>query len=130
MMKMLPIPITLDLCEFYFALFKSLHNNNCNSNSDRIRQEFVDCKIIQIPGKYDFKPFAIGYQKDSPYAEMFDYHIEEMRNGGVLDRIKNKYNQESQHCPDFRFFYIFLNKDFTRSSSKSFCIAINKMFTL
>ena len=50
----------------------------------------------------------MGYQKDSPYADMFDYHIELMKGAGVLDRIKNKYNEVRQHCPDFRFSFKFL----------------------
>ena len=65
-------------------------------------QEFVDCKILAAPGKYDFKPYAIGYQKNSPYAGMLDYHIEEMRENGVLDNIKNKYSPPPQKCPDYR----------------------------
>ena len=68
----------------------------------RTTQEFVDCSIIAAPGKYDFKPYAIGYQKHSPYAEMLDYHIEKMREAGVLDNIKKKYMGFPQKCPDFR----------------------------
>ena len=61
-------------------------------NSNRATKEFLDCKIIATPGKYDFKPFAIGYQKDPPCAEMFDHHIKQMRVTGVLDQIKTEYN--------------------------------------
>ena len=68
----------------------------------RPKQEFVDCKIIAAPGKYDFKPYAIGYQKNSPYAEMLDYHLEKMREAGVLDNIMNRYRALPQQCPDFR----------------------------
>ena len=68
----------------------------------RARQEFIDCKIIIVPGKYDSKPYAIGYQKNSPYAEMLDYHIEKLRQIGVLDRIQNKYRSSPQQCPDVR----------------------------
>ena len=57
---------------------------------------------MTIPGKYGLKPFAIGYQKDSPYAEMFDYHIEQMRLSGVLDKIKTNYSPLPQQCPDLR----------------------------
>ena len=69
----------------------------------RSTQEYVDCKIIKTPGKYDNKPWAIGYQKNSPYAEMFDYHIEKMRQNGVIDNIQNKYKALPQQCPDFRY---------------------------
>ena len=66
-------------------------------------KEYIDCKILATPGKYDFKPYAIGYQKNSPYAQMLDYHIEEMRESGVLDKIRDKYRSLPQQCPDFRF---------------------------
>ena len=68
----------------------------------RSTQEFVNCKIVAAPGQYNFKPYAIGYQKNSPYAEMLDYHIEKMREAGVLDNIKNKYRALPQQCPNFR----------------------------
>ena len=68
----------------------------------RTTQEFVECKLVAAPGKYNFKPYAIGYQKHSPYAEMLDYHIEKMREAGVLDNIKEKYMGFPQKCPDFR----------------------------
>ena len=38
-------------------------------------KEFIDCKIIAIPGRYDYKPIAFGYQLNSPYAGVLDYHI-------------------------------------------------------
>ena len=68
----------------------------------RTTDEFINCKIIAAPGKYDFKPFAFGYQKNSPFAEMFDYHIEKIRQTGVLDTIKTKYQGLEQKCPDLR----------------------------
>ena len=46
---------------------------------------------------------AFGYQKDSPFAEMFNYYIERMRQTGVLDTIKNKYQRLGQNCPDLRY---------------------------
>ena len=58
------------------------------------------CEILVIPGKYALSPYAFGYQKDSPYAEIFDYHIERMRATGVLDKIKTKYAPSPQECPD------------------------------
>ena len=64
-------------------------------------QEYVDCQIIVVPGKFDFKPYAIGYQKNSPYAEIFDYYIEKMRQSGLLDSIHNKNRALPQKCPDF-----------------------------
>ena len=70
-------------------------------------KEFTDCKIIATPGRYDIKPFAFGYQKDSSFAEIFDYHVEKMRQSGVLDTIKTKYDALRQNCPDLRLVVLF-----------------------
>ena len=40
---------------------------------------------------------------------MFDYHIEKMRQNGVIDNIQNKYKALPQECPDFRY-----DKEITR----------------
>ena len=58
--------------------------------------------MIVTPGKYDFKPYAIGYQKDSPYAELFNYYIDQMRENGVIESMRNKYQGLPQQCPDLR----------------------------
>ena len=63
---------------------------------------FMTCKIVASSGKYGFRPTAIGYQKHSPYAEIFDYYFERMRATGILDRIKAKYSLTPQECPDLR----------------------------
>ena len=59
--------------------------------------------MIVTPGKYDFKPYAIGYQKDSPYAELFNFYIDQMRENGVIESIRNKYQGLPQQCQDLRF---------------------------
>ena len=66
--------------------------------------EYINCQIVVIPGgKYDFKPYAIGYQKDSPYAEIFDFHIDMLRQTGMLQGIASKYRGAPQKCPDYRW---------------------------
>ena len=75
----------------------------------RSTEEFINCKIVAAPGKYDIKPYAFGYQKDSPFAEMFDYHIEKMRQTGVLDIIKSKYDGVGQRCPDLRLVVVIVS---------------------
>ena len=68
----------------------------------RTKREFIECEVIVTPGKYDFKPYAIGYQKDSPYAELFNFYIDQMRENGVIESIRNKYQGLPQQCPDLR----------------------------
>ena len=64
--------------------------------------QFKDCRIVSTPGIYGLRPTGIGYQKNSPYREIFDFNIERMRASGVLDRINAKYSSYPQACPDLR----------------------------
>ena len=62
--------------------------------------EYGDCKVIAIPAKYDYKPYAYGLQKDSPYLGLFNYYLKEMREKGALKQILNKFESGEQVCPD------------------------------
>ena len=62
--------------------------------------EYAACEVIQIPSKYDFKPYAYGFQKDSPYLQLFNHYLKEMREKGTLKKILNKYKAAPQVCPD------------------------------
>ena len=62
--------------------------------------EYAACEVIQIPSKYDFKPYAYGFQKDSPYLHLFNHYLKEMREKGTLKKILNKYQAAPQVCPD------------------------------
>ena len=64
--------------------------------------EYIHCKFIQIPGKYDPKDYAIGYQQNSVYAELLDYWIIRMKENGALDSLKTKYRLDAQECPSLR----------------------------
>ena len=52
-------------------------------------------------GKYDFKPYAFGFQKDSPFLPLFDYYLNEMKEKGILKQIQVKYEPPPQICPDY-----------------------------
>jgi hypothetical protein len=67
----------------------------------RSMQQYTDCKMIVIPAKYNFKPYAYGFQKDSPYLPMFNYYLKEMREKGSLKQILDKYESPPQVCPDY-----------------------------
>ncbi len=51
--------------------------------------------------KYDFKPYAWGFQKDSPLLGLFNFYLKEMREKGALKKILNKYEAQPQVCPDY-----------------------------
>jgi hypothetical protein len=85
--------------------------------------EYEDCKIVVIPAKYDTKPYAYGFQKDSPYLGVFNYYIKEMREKGTLKQIQKKYDppdqvleryQRSLNLP--RFYQISQSKKCVRKS--------------
>jgi hypothetical protein len=61
---------------------------------------YTDCEIIAIPSKYDFKPYAYGFQKDSPYLGLFNHFLKEMKERGALKKVLNNYNSQPQVCPD------------------------------
>jgi hypothetical protein len=45
--------------------------------------EFTNCEVIATPAKYDFKPYAYGFQKNSPYLGVFNHVLKEMRETGM-----------------------------------------------
>ena len=63
-------------------------------------EEYSNCEIIAIPSKYDFKPYAYGFQKNSPYLKMFNFFLKSMIEKGALKQILNKYEARPQVCPD------------------------------
>jgi len=56
---------------------------------------------VATPGKYDFKPYAFGFQKDSPFLSLFNYNLNEMKEKGSLKQIQVKYGPPPQICPDY-----------------------------
>ena len=56
---------------------------------------------MATPGKYDFKPYAYGFQKDSPFLPLFNYYLNEMKEKGSLKQIQVKYEPPPQVCPDY-----------------------------
>ena len=67
----------------------------------RTLDEYINCKIVATPGKYDFKPYAFGFQKDSPFLSLFNYNLNEMKEKGSLKQIQVKYEPPPQICPDY-----------------------------
>ena len=63
-------------------------------------QAYLDCEILAIPAKYDYKPFAYAFQKDSPYLGLFNFYLKEMREKGTMKQILTKYEVQGQVCPD------------------------------
>ena len=62
-------------------------------------QEYLDCEIIALPKKYSNIPMSFGFPKYSPYLEIFNYHIQRLRETGTMSRIFPK--NPPQICADF-----------------------------
>ena len=56
---------------------------------------------MATPGKYNFKPVAYGFQKDSPFLNLFNYNLNKMKEKGSLKQIQDKYEPKPQICPDY-----------------------------
>ena len=56
---------------------------------------------MATPGKYNFKPVAYGFQKDSPFLPLFNYNLNKMKEKGSLKQIQDKYELKPQICPDY-----------------------------
>ena len=67
----------------------------------RTYDEYERCEIKAIKAKYDVKPLAFGFQKDSPFLGLFNYYLKEMRETGTLDQIMKKYESGPQVCEDY-----------------------------
>ena len=67
----------------------------------RTYSAYEECDIIAIPQKFDFKPYAYGFQMNSPYLGPFNYYLKEMREKGPLRNILEKYETRPQVCPDY-----------------------------
>jgi hypothetical protein len=63
--------------------------------------EYLNCEFVAIPGKYAFIPNAYGFQKDSPYLDIFNYFITQLQESGSYEKISRKYESKSPICPDY-----------------------------
>ena len=48
---------------------------------------YVACEIIDLPGKYNGRNTAFGFQKGSPYRNLFNYFLKYMEEKGVSQEI-------------------------------------------
>ena len=85
----------------------------------------MDCEVIVIPAKYDFKPYAYGFQKDSPYLGLFNHYLKEMREKGALKKILNKWESGGQVCPDMSGKPLGFASSFT-----AFLVLLGKVFKI
>ncbi len=66
----------------------------------RSLEEFAKCQILAIPEKYETRPYAFGFQKNSSYLGIFNFYFDNLRETGALSKIKLKYMKTTQECPN------------------------------
>ncbi len=54
---------------------------------------------MAISKKYDVKPYAYGFQKDSPFLGPFNYYLKELREKGNIKQILDQYESRPQVWP-------------------------------
>ena len=67
----------------------------------RTTKQYKTCQLILLPKIYAHRRYSIGLQKDSPFLKLFNYHLQNMAERGVLDQITKKYDTLPQECPDY-----------------------------
>ena len=63
-------------------------------------KEYEQCELIILPKTYGYFSFAMGFQKNSPYARIFNHYLKQMRQDGTLDKNLKTYEAAPQVCPD------------------------------
>ena len=71
-----------------------------NAGSFLHYEPYIACEIIALPGKYNGKDVAYGFQKGSPYVNLFSYYLKYMEEKGISQKILEKYEPPPQFCPD------------------------------
>ena len=65
-----------------------------NYFSIRAYEAFQQCLIVDIPKQYDQKVFSYAFQKNSPYLDLFNFHLK------VANASQKEFTQ-----PRFIFFF-------------------------
>ena len=60
---------------------------------------YKKCQILALPEKYQLQPFGFAFQKDSPYLDIFNFYINNLRESGALTRIFKDVEPAPQDCP-------------------------------
>ena len=88
-------------------IFKYLPNFNnylliriFSSKICRGTDEFINCKIIAIPSKLDYRVVGWTFQKHSPYLPLFNHYLKMMMEKGIFKNLNNRFQPPPQICPD------------------------------
>ena len=62
---------------------------------------FLNCDIIDIPVPYNPVQLAYAIKKQSPYFDLFWYHMMKLQENGDFDITLQHYETQNQICPDY-----------------------------
>ena len=62
---------------------------------------YKKCEVIALPRKYGHSQMGYTIPKNSSLTPIFTYHINQLIEGGTVDRFKTKYESEDQICPNY-----------------------------
>ena len=62
--------------------------------------QYISCELLAIPAKYGIRSQAFAFQKNSPYLDLFNYHLKAIDESGISDIILERYKSLPQYCPD------------------------------
>ena len=62
----------------------------------RFSEFYRNCTIIDVPTDYSPKSIAYAFPLDSPYLGPFNHILQQMKQTGIIDKIKEKYAGQAQ----------------------------------
>ena len=80
---------------------------------NRNAPEYLACDVIALPENSGLNTESYAFQKNSPYMEIFNYFLQEMKEKGVTKQILEKYKSAPQVCPDMSGQPLGINNSFT-----------------
>ena len=63
---------------------------------------YIDCKIISLKQKYEFRLHGLAFHQDSPYILLFNYFILCLKEIGTKTRIAQAYDPMFPLCPGLK----------------------------
>ena len=67
----------------------------------KVDNAFLNCDIINIPVPYNPVLLAYAIKKQSPYFNVFWYHMMKLQENGDFDITVQRYETQNQICPDY-----------------------------
>ena len=67
----------------------------------KFEEIYLSCQILDTGTTYMPVQYAWAIRKDSPFFQLFDYHIRTLQETGTFQRYVRSYAGQIQVCPDY-----------------------------